>query len=222
MDRTISFINSIFSNSSVYIDVPRRVTAPVHSQLRTEIIRKTIHFFIALVPFLASIDKMATVSILMIGTLSYTLMEYLRLCGVKIPMISSITGMASRPRDFGRFVMGPVTLGIGALLALLLYPSNAAAIAIYALAFGDGIASLVGKFFGKWRPSFLLGKSVEGSLACFTIVFICAYAVCGNANIAIVAAFVTTVVEAMPLEDFDNIAIPVTVGLAVQLASVVL
>jgi len=220
MDRTFSFINSIFSNNSVYIDVPRKEAVPVNSELRSEIIRKSIHFFIALVPFLASIDRMATVSILMIGTLSYTLMEYLRLYGVKIPMISSITGMASRQRDIGRFVMGPVTLGMGALLALLLYPSDAAIIAIYALAFGDGFASLIGKFFGKWRPSFLCGKSVEGSLACLTVVFISAYAVCGNAKIAFIAALVTTVVEAMPLEDFDNIAIPVTVGLAVQLASV--
>lgn len=190
----------------------------VRSELKAEIIRKTIHFLIALAPVMASVNKAATVTILMIGTLGYTLMEYLRLSGVKIPVISSITGMASRPRDMGRFVMGPVTLGIGALLALLLYPSNAAAIAIYALAFGDGIASLAGKFLGKWRPAFLCGKSVEGSLACFTVVLISAYAVSGSMFIAFVAAFTATVVEALPLEDYDNIVIPVTVGLAVNFA----
>jgi len=130
--------------------------------------------------------------------------------------------MASRQRDIGNFVMGPVTLGLGALLALLLYPSNAAAIAIYALAFGDGFASLAGKFFGKWRPAFLSGKSVEGSLACFAVVLVSAYAVCGNINIAFVAAFTATAVEALPLEDYDNIAIPVTVGLAVQFALIAL
>ena len=221
----MSFFNSIFFNNgntnTLFAGARKEAVYPVRGELKSEIIRKTIHFFIALVPSLAAIDKMATVSILMIGTLGYTLMEYLRLSGIKVPVISSITSMASRPRDFGRFVMGPVTLGMGALLALLLYPSNAAAIAIYALAFGDGIASLVGKFFGNWRPSFLYGKSVEGSLACFAVVFASAYAVCGNINIAFIAASVTTVVEAMPLEDYDNIAIPVTVGLAVHFASVV-
>ena len=126
--------------------------------------------------------------------------------------------MASRPRDFGRFVMGPVTLGLGALAALLFYPSNAAEIAIYALAFGDGVASLVGRFFGKLRPAFLLGKSIEGSLACFTVVFISAYAVCADARIAFTAAFATTAAEALPLGDYDNLVIPVTVGMAVQLA----
>jgi dolichol kinase len=126
--------------------------------------------------------------------------------------------MASRSKDIGHFVMGPVTLGLGALLALLLYPSPVASIAIYALAFGDGFASLVGKFFGSLRPSFLYGKSIEGSLACFSAVLISAYAVSGNMRIAFAAAFTAMIVEAMPLEDYDNLALPVTVGIVAQFA----
>jgi len=186
-------------------------------ELRTEIVRKSLHFLIALSPTMASLNRPLTVLFLMIGTLGYSFMEHLRLSGVKVPVISTITGMASRSRDNGRFVMGPVTLGLGALLALLIYPSPAAAIAIYALAFGDGFASLIGKFFGKWRPSFLYGKSVEGSMACFAAVLVSAYAVSGSLHIAFIAAVTATVVEALPLEDYDNIALPVTVGLIVQL-----
>ena len=190
------------------------------SELKSEIIRKTLHFLIALVPGLAAINKTATVAILIIGTLGYTLMEYFRFSGVKIPVISSITNIASRPRDIGNFVMGPVTLGMGTLLALLFYPSSAAAIAIYALAFGDGIASLAGKFFGKRRPAFLFGKSIEGSLACFAVVLVSAYAVSGSLRIALAAAFTATLVEALPLYDYDNMAIPVTVGLVVMFTSI--
>ena len=211
MDRAVTIFSSVFSNKAAGKD-----------ELKAEIVRKVLHFLIALVPGMAAVNKMATVAVLMIGTLGYTLMEYLRLSGVRVPVISSLTGMASRPRDAGRFVMGPVTLGLGALLALLLYPSNAAAIAIYALAFGDGFASLAGKFIGRLRPAFLFGKSVEGSLACFTMVFISAYVVSLNLNIAFAAAFAATIVEAMPLEDYDNLAIPVAAGFAVQLISVVL
>jgi len=189
------------------------------TELRTELIRKTLHFSIALSPSMAAINRPFTVIFLMIGTLGYTFMEYMRLSGVSIPVISSITGMASRQRDIGHFVMGPVTLGIGALLALLLYPSPVASIAIYALAFGDGFASLIGKFFGKWRPAFLRGKSIEGSLACFIAVLISALRVSDNIFVALAAAVTATVVEALPLEDFDNLALPVTVGLVVQLAS---
>jgi len=189
------------------------------SELKSEIIRKSIHFLIALTPSIAAINRPFTVLILMTGTLGYTFMEYLRLSGVKVPVISSVTSIASRMRDTGHFVMGPVTLGLGALLALLLYPSPVATIAIYALAFGDGFASLIGKFFGRLRPEFLLGKSIEGSLACFTVVLLSTYAVSGSMRIALAAAFTAMIVEALPLEDYDNLAIPVTVGLVVQFVS---
>jgi dolichol kinase len=201
-------ISAFFAGDNVDLD-----------ELKTEIVRKSIHFSIALSPALASINRPFTVFFLLMGTLGYTIMEYFRLSGVNVPVISSLTSMASRSRDVGYFVMGPVTLGLGALLALLLYPSPAAAIAIYALAFGDGLASLVGKFFGSWRPAFLNGKSVEGSLACFAAVLVSAYAVSGSVYIAFVAAITAMTVEALPLEDYDNLAIPITVGLAVQFAS---
>jgi len=188
------------------------------SDLKTEIVRKAIHFLIALAPSMAAVNRPFTVVFLMIGTLGYTFMEYFRLSGVKIPVFSSLASMASRSRDKGHFVMGPVTLGLGALIALLLYPSPVASIAIYALAFGDGFASLIGKFFGKWRPAFLYGKSVEGSLACFTATLVGAYAVSGNTRIALIAAFTAMIVEAMPLEDYDNLVLPVTVGIVVQFA----
>jgi len=100
----------------------------------------------------------------------------------------------------------------------LLFPSPAACIGIYALAFGDGFAGLVGKLFGRIRPTFLFGKSVEGSLACFTAAFIAAYLVSQNYFVSLLAAFTATAVEALPLEDYDNIALPLVVGAVVQLA----
>ena len=186
-------------------------------ELRTELIRKSIHFLIALAPSLASIDRSVTVFLLASGTLAYAVAESARLAGISIPVVSTLTTAASRGRDAGRFVLGPVTLGLGALLALLLYPDPAASIAVYALAFGDGLASIVGKVFGKTRPSFLLGKSLEGSAACFAAVFAASYKVAGDFRIAFFAAFIAMLTEALPLEDFDNIALPMAVGFSVEL-----
>jgi dolichol kinase len=214
MDRVRFINNSPFSLTALFAGKDL-------GELKTEIVRKAIHFLIAFAPSMAAVNRPLTVLFLMAGTLGYTFMEYLRLNGVKIPVFSSLNRMASRPRDAGRFIMGPVTLGLGALIALLLYPSPVASIAIYALAFGDGFASLAGKFFGKWRPAFLYGKSVEGSLACFTAALISAYAVCGNMRIALTAAFTAMVVEALPIGDYDNLLLPVTVGMAVQIAFLV-
>ena len=188
------------------------------NEAKTEIVRKSIHFLIALSPGLAAINYPLTVIALMAGVLGYTFMEQLRLSGVQVPVISALTGMASRQRDMNGFVLGPVTLGIGALLALLLFPSPAACIGIYALAFGDGFAALIGKLFGTIRPAFLYGKSLEGSMACFTAVFISAYAVSHSYSVAVISAITATAVEALPLEDYDNIALPLVVGSIAQLA----
>jgi len=211
-----------FLQLSAFSDFSMVQAVPGNEELKTEFVRKSIHFLIALSPSMAAINRPFTVLILMIGTLGYTFMEYLRFSGIKVPVISSLTNMASRSRDMGRFVLGPVTLGLGALLALLLYPSPIAAISIYALAFGDGFASLVGKFFGRFRPAFLNGKSIEGSLACFLAVLISAYVVSGSMHIAMIAAITAMVVEALPLEDYDNLALPVSVGFVVQFSSVYL
>jgi dolichol kinase len=186
------------------------------NEVKTEIIRKSIHFLIALSPLMASVNRTFTVFFLMAGTLLYSYLETLRFSGIMVPFISSLTAVASRSRDKGRFVLGPVTLGLGALLALLLYPSPAASIAIYALAFGDGFASLAGKIFGRTKPAFLYGKSLEGSLACFAAVFISAWQVSRNFHISLVAAFAGALAEALPLEDLDNLVIPLVVGFAVQ------
>jgi dolichol kinase len=187
-------------------------------EARTEIIRKSIHFLIALSPGMAAINYPLTVLMLMSGVLGYTVMEQMRLKGVVVPIVSAFTSMASRPRDRGNFVLGPVTLGLGALLALLLFPSPAACIGIYALAFGDGFAGLIGKLFGRVRPAFLCGKSLEGSMACFVAVFFSAYLVSRSYTVSLTAAVTATMVEALPLEDYDNITLPLIVGFAAQLA----
>ena len=184
---------------------------------KTEVLRKSIHFLIALVPLIAALSYPLAVVLLIAGAAFYTIVELLRLSGIRVPLVSTLTVMASRERDSGRFTLGPVTLGIGALAALLLYPSPAADIAIYALAFGDGCAGLAGALFGRRRPAFLRGKSLEGSVACFAATFIAAWLVSRNLIVSLAAATAAVIVEALPLRDYDNIALPVAVGAVVQL-----
>jgi dolichol kinase len=191
-------------------------------EIKSEILRKLLHFLIALTPVLASFNRPLTMGLLAAGTLFYTYVESLRMAGVQVPIISKITVKGSRSRDRGRFVLGPVTLGIGAMLALLFYPSPIASVAIYALAFGDGFASLIGRIFGNIRPAFLKGKSIEGSIACFIAVYISAFLVLHNGQAAFIAAFTATAVEALPLKDYDNVLLPVTVGIVVQLCMTLL
>jgi dolichol kinase len=193
----------------------RLFALPDLRDIKTELIRKSIHFLIAASPGMAALNRPLAIAFLGAGVLVYTAFESLRLFGVKVPLVSGITAAASRPRDEGHFVLGPVSLGLGALLAILFFPPLAAAVAVYALAFGDGFASIVGKLFGRNRPAFLYGKSIEGSLACFTAVYIAAWRASSDFGIALFAALAASVTEALPLEDLDNLAIPLAVGFVV-------
>lgn len=199
MDRILSLSNRLYNSR-------------LSRQLRTEVIRKAIHLLIALVPLLASIDVSFTMGLLGAGTLFYIFAEHARNHGVSVLFVSDLTLIASRHRDRGRFVLGPVTLGIGAMLALLLYPGEASIIAIYALAFGDSVASLVGKMVGGLAIPFTRGKTVAGSLACFVVVLVVAYRMTGTLSISVAIALSAMIFEAMPATDMDNIFVPVGTG----------
>jgi dolichol kinase len=183
--------------------------------LQTEIVRKSLHFLIGFSPLLASIGRAQTIALLAFGMVFYAVMEILRLKGVRIPLLSLITEKAMRDRDRG-FVKGPVTLGMGSLLSLLLFPRPIGYIAIYALAFGDGLSSLMGRLFGRLRPRFLFGKSIEGSVVCFSATFSSAFGVSRSVQMSLIAATTATIVEALPLNDWDNIAIPLATGMALS------
>ena len=184
--------------------------------LTKEFVRKAIHMLIAFVPTLASYNFSLTILLLSSGVLFYAYTEYLRGRGMQVSFISQLTVIASRERDSGKIVLGPLTLGIGALLALLLYPNPAAQIGIYALAFGDGLSSLGGKLIPSPKVPFFEGKTVAGSSICFWAVFICTLVITGNLASSIVIALVATFLEMIPIKDFDNILIPLGTGFVAQ------
>jgi dolichol kinase len=171
---------------------------------------------IAFVPSIAATAGVETaLALLSAGTLVYSVSEYLRLNGHAVAIITPLTVIASRGRAKEGFVLGPVTLAVGAMLALLFYPAVAAALAVYALAFGDGIASLAGRAVGRIR--ILAGKTLEGSLACFVLVWFVTLLVTGRGDVALIIAGVTTVLEVLPTDDLDNVILPMGVGLVATL-----
>jgi dolichol kinase len=183
------------------------------ARFQGEIVRKSLHLLIALVPVLASVNLAGTLALLAAGTLFYAFAETSRLHGLPVAVVSDLTLIASREGDRGRFVLGPITLGLGAMLSLLLYPLPAASVAIYALAFGDGFASLVGTIVRGPRIPFLQGKTLAGSVACFAAVFVAALAVTTRPVDAVVVASAATLLEALPTGNFDNLIVPFGVGL---------
>jgi phytol kinase len=179
-----------------------------------EFFRKSIHMLIGFVPFLASKHLNFTIYAVVLALFLYSLNEYLHFTGKRnFLLISWVTELASRDRDKGHFVLGPLTLFTGVLISLLVFSPPYSTLAIYALAFGDGLASLVGKVWGKTVLPFFNGKTLEGSLACFVAVYLASFYVLHDFLKALIIAVFATLLEAVPLRDFDNIIIPIGTGL---------
>lgn len=187
--------------------------APRPQEIQTELLRKGIHLLVGLTPLLASINLVATEGLLVAGLLVYSYSESVRLSGREVPVITRLTRLASRTRDRDKAVLGPITLGLGALLCLLLYPEPAASVGIYALAFGDGLSSLVGKLFGTIRIPFTGGKTLEGSATAFAAIFWATWVAGHDPVLALEVAMVGTILEALPIQDLDNLVIPLGTAL---------
>lgn len=182
-----------------------------------EVFRKMIHLCSSFIPlFVDKISYWGTIFLLFLVLFIYCISEILRLSGTQVPVISKVTEVAARKRDENKFVLGPVTLVLGIVTALLLWKNDAAQIGIYALAFGDGLASLFGKLFGKRRIPFTRGKTFVGSITCFVAVFISSLCVCNNLFYSLLIAFVAMIIEMLPLKDFDNVLLPVCIGALAQ------
>ena len=174
-----------------------------------ELFRKSIHICSSFVPFFLGLAYWPVIALLVLAVIAYTVSEILRSKGIEIPLISKITEIAARKRDENHFVLGPVTLVCGILLASLLLPLDCARVGIFALAFGDGLASLGGKTFGKVRVPFTNGKTAAGSLTCFSAIFVCSFVVTNNTALALILAAAGTLIEGLPLKDYDNLFLPV-------------
>lgn len=183
-----------------------------------ELFRKSIHLCGALIPTFLAFFYVPTLIALVLIAVIYTVSEIFRLHGIRIPVIAHVTEFAARKRDENKFVAGPVTLVVGILAVAVFFEPTAARIGIYALAFGDGLASLAGKLFGHTRIPFTHGKTVAGSLTCFIAVFVSSFLVCKNFIQALILGAVAMLIEVIPLADFDNVVIPIAIAAVVQFA----
>ena len=181
--------------------------------MQQEACRKIIHSLIVFVPLIARYSYSLAYFLLTAGIIIYSWSEFQRLTGHYVPVFSEIKAKAFRSQDMIHFAKAPVTLALGAMGALALYPMPAAAVAIYSLAFGDTAACLVGKSFGKTMIPYT-NKTWAGSAACFATVFALAFHATGCSFTKTTAvALAATLTELLPIKDYDNLLIPLVTGL---------
>ena len=124
----------------------------------------------------------------------------------------------TRTGDRKELLRGPLffTL-VMCLMGTVFYKSPLALTAMGLLGWGDGLAPVFGKRFGKHKYKIFTEKTVEGSLAFFifglagALVFNVLYYNQIHFSFIMVSALIVTLVEAVSPKDIDNILIPVTV-----------
>ena len=128
-------------------------------------------------------------------------------------------GGIHRPAEEKKF-SGIFWTSVGCFFTVMAFGDSPAIItaAVLYLAFGDGVAALAGKAWGRHVFS-IRGrkKSLEGSLACFVACLIAGLIAGLPIAGVLVGAIVATVIEIMPVPFDDNLWIPLAAAAAVSL-----
>ena len=124
----------------------------------------------------------------------------------------------TRTGDRRELLRGPLyfTLVMNVMGTIFFY-SLGAITAMSFLGWGDGLAPVFGKRFGKHKYRILSDKSLEGSIASFIFGLIAGILLnlfffdTVNFGFLFTCAILTTLVEAVSPKDFDNLLIPMAV-----------
>ena len=148
--------------------------------------------------------------------LAYVVEEALRLKGRRLPVLTAFTLRMSEPGESAHFIIRPIYLAIGVILALILFPTSIAYASIVIVAVGDPIAAYVGQRFGHrhLRPR----KTAEGTLAGFIASFLLASLII-NPLPAFLGAAGAMLLELLDIPD-DNLTMPIGAGALMMLARV--
>ena len=179
-----------------------------------EVRRKLVHVWAGAVPFLAGIAFFPTVISLALLAVLYTLSEIGRLNGRLVPVLGGITTACIRKEERRAFVTGPITMAIGVIMSLLLFPAHVALVVIWILAFADTAATLMGKAWKGRSIPYNRSKSIVGSLTFFLVAYLCSL-LCLSPVSALPVALTSSFIESLPLKD-DNISTPLGSGIVLM------
>jgi len=183
-----------------------------------EIRRKAIHLSFILVPLIYLYDvlpKRFIVRGLLAAVLVSLVFELARMHDARVRLLLSRFFRDLVRRHESKQLLGSTYLLIAAVLTIELFSKEVAVASLGALVLGDSAAALVGKTMGRVR---ILGKTLEGSIACFVVSFLFAWGVVGlPAWMAACGALTATLFELLPVPLDDNFRIPLSAGYVMKL-----
>ena len=161
------------------------------------------------------------VLLIALTTLTYCASELLRLQGMNLPIITSITTFPARTRELKQFILAPVYFALGILIVLLFFPNSFGFAGIAVLTLGDSTASFVGSWIGRTKLSYNRLKSLEGTLA-GTLMGMLGGALFVDFRLAVIGSSIGMLVESLPLPFDDNFTVPISAATIMFLISQIL
>ena len=203
----------------------RKNNAPL--TLADELRRKAVHLAAIGIPIAYYfVPRTLSTRILLGVFLVLLFIDLLRLQTPRVRwLVSQFLGDILRGHE-SRDLLASTYMVLASLLTLYIVPQPQVAIA--ALAFmvvGDTSAALVGRRWGRIR---YLGKSLEGSIACFVACVLAGAVVLQipppaehalpalTWSVMLAGAFFATVFEALPIPLDDNFSVPLAAGIAMM------
>jgi dolichol kinase len=152
-----------------------------------------------------------TSNFVLLGTCVGILIIHLMLIGFKLPGIDKLVERLERTGVITG--EGSMYYALGVLFALgLLRENSAAAISVVLiLAFGDSLATYIGRYYGKHKLPWNKNKTLEGSIA-FAAGAMSALLIMPVPT-TILVVILATAVESLPIRLDDNITLPVATSL---------
>jgi len=184
--------------------------------LLAEAKRKAIHFsssWIAVAYYL--LPEYLGKAALLVAALVFLTLDMLRIHEPRLRTIFyRLFGDIVREHE-KTMLLGATSLVAAALLTVYCFQKNIAVAALLFLTIGDSMAALIGKTYGRTH---IFGKTLEGSLACFSSCVFIGLLVPGlPPDAVIIGALVATVFELLPIPIDDNFRIPLSAGFAMQI-----
>lgn len=185
---------------------------------RAEGYRKVIHLASAVLPALVWVlPRPAAIALLGVIAATALLIECARRF---IPAVRErflrLTGSLLRSRELSG-LSGATWMAIAYLIAVVIFPRPVAVAAMLFNVFGDGLAALVGKRWGRHRvPG---GKSLEGAAAGFSANLVVGLTIPGiSAPAALIGGAGAALLELLPIPINDNLVVTIGGGALVWIA----
>lgn len=186
--------------------------------LRAEGYRKVIHLASAVIPALVWVlPRPAAITLLGVIVATALAVEGARrsIPGIRDVFLRLTGGLLRAPELTG--LSGATWMAIAYFVAVIIFPLPIAVAAMLYNAFGDGIAALVGKRWGRHRvPG---GKSLEGAAAGFAANLLAGMAIPGVPFVAaLIGGAGAALLEMLPIPVNDNLVVTIGGGALLWLA----